>query len=417
MIQTLSKIGHFFSMRNSPTLQNVPGKPASVLNFGFPIAVFLLLALPSTSYSRDAFTIVVLVYLLKDFNHFKAGTSKLFRTPTILAGTTLILYVTLSTLWSQPPHIHPPGDQVRNGITVFLFWIGSCLYFYQDQNALKRLFWVIGIGLAGNIFGAWITGKNLFPYDRLNGYGILRHPNFISSVAVIHIAIGLNLKFRNLFENIVAIVMLIGTGAIVALSVSRGPILALLAVLIIWMASTPRIKTSHKAMIAIAATAAAAILAYSTNLYETLMERGTSNRPIIWQETITYSEQYLMLGWGWLNDFSQSVGRHDLSEYTGELILHPHGLLVSTLYYGGIVGLLLQIAFFYYSAKDATKLKCSLNFSLLAAILLLTATDTHTTITKRDFVLLIFWLPTAIIIMSSRFEKPGSDKRTLHQTH
>lgn len=284
---------------------------------------------------------------------------------------------------------------------------------------MKRLFWVMGLGLLGNILGAWLMGQDVFRGDRLRGYGILPNPILLSSVAVIQIAIGLQLPLTTLREKIATIAMLGATTTIVSLSVSRGPTLTLQAVLLVWMIYTPYIKTSHKIAIAtIAATTAATtacIFAYTTNLIEVLTARGISHRPIIWEEAISYAHQHLLFGWGWLNDFSQSVGKHGLLEHIGNTILHPHSLLVSALFYGGIIGLLVHVIFLGFCAHEAVKSKMrGLTLSLLAAVLLLTAADTHAAVARRDFMLLIFWLPTALIIMTNLPTRPEKGRKHKH---
>ena len=379
------------------------GRPLTILSFGYPLAIFALLSLPSTSYARDIFNITVALYLWRDWRHGKECFSLLIKNPTILAGITLITYVTVSAFWSQEPLIRTTNEQIRNGINTILFWICTCLYLYKDENALKRLFWTLSAGLIANLLGTWLTGTELFHgnSNRIKGYGILINPIFVSSVAVIQIAIGLSLRQASLYERTITLAMMAISTTISLLTLSRGPLLALLTTIVIYLICTQQIRLMHKFVLAVTAASIALLLTFATDLIEILLSRGASKRPAIWQETITYAQHHIYIGWGWLNDFSQSVGRHDLQLLTNQLILHPHSLLISSLFYGGLIGLAINIAFILLLTKDTVTNKTrNLSYSLLSAIILLTAVDTHTPVTKRDFMLIILWLPAAIIIMS-----------------
>ncbi len=376
-------------------------EPRQIIRIGYPLIIFLLLALPSTGYARDVFTIIILLCLWNR-KHYAPSTKKLLKSPILTAGFVLIVFISLSAYWSQPPFMHSPSDQIRNGIGVFLFLIGSCLYIQQEDQGIRWLFWIIGLGLLANLLGTWIDKENLFPGDRLRGYGIVNNPILLASVAVVQIVLGLHLRFSNLRAKIAEIIMLIIALGIVLLSVSRGPIMALAAVLLIWFIFIPNIKSAHKLVIFLAICGIVSVVAY-IGLGDLLAKRGASFRPIIWQETIRASQEHWLIGWGWINDFSKSLPSEMIARHTGINFVHPHSLLIGALYYGGMVGLLIHLVFFGILIwQVAQSERRGFALCLLAAIVLLTMTDTYTAVTKRDFVLLIFWLPVALLIMIRR---------------
>lgn len=379
-------------------------QPASVLALGYPIVIFLLLALKTNDHARDFFSVLLLVSMWFDRKLWKSMLAQLIRNPAVVAGLSLIAYVSFSAFWSQPPHDPTPAVQIRKGISVILFWAASGLFFYSDASAMKRLFWAMALGILGNLLGAWYLSQDLFAvYDnRLTGYGILNNPNMLGPVTVILIAIGLHLNLSGWREKILTLAMLGVAVTIVALTVSRSALSAMIATLLIWLLYTPHLEKYGKLFIVAAAVSIVSILVYSTDLIRVLTERGSSFRLLIWEETLRYAQQHWLVGWGWINDFSQTVYRDSVKLQTHSApIMHPHSLPVSAFYYGGITGLLIHIGTLAVLAREALRSSIrSLTLGLFAIICLLTLSDCYTVVTRRDYILLIFWIPYAIIIMS-----------------
>ena len=377
---------------------NAAGGPSLVLTFGYPFAILLLLTFHSSSYARDMLWLIILVFVWINRRNGRARIMELPHRPTIIAGVLLIVYVTLSVFWSISPTSISPAKHLHNGIGVFLFWLITCWYFQQEKNALKCMYWVLGIGLLANLAGAWFDERDIFS-GRLTGYGILNNPILLGSVAVIQIAAGLHLKYRTLPEKMAGFSLLATAITIVLLSGSRGPIMALIAVLMTWFFFTPGIKAASKLAVTIAGLSAVLAGAYYTGLADSLAERGMSYRPLIWKETLRFGQQHGLTGWGWANDFSQSPVSDALRKITDFTFLHPHSLLISAYYYGGAIGLILHVWLLGAVALVAMRTRePGLAISLLAAIILLTATDTYSAVTRRDYIWLIFWMPIAIII-------------------
>ncbi len=396
-------------------------RQVSVLAIGFPIVVFLLLAFDTSSHARDFFSVLVLISMWFDRGRWKSVLAQLIRNPAVVTGLLLIAYVTFSVFWSQPPHDPTPAVQIRKGISVLLFWAASSLYFYNDESAMKRLFWAMGLGILGNLLGAWQMSHDLFAMygNRLTGYGILNNPNMLGPVTVILIVIGLHLNLTNRSEKTLTIAMLGFAVTVVSLTVSRSAISAMVASMLIWLLYTPVLGKSGKLIVVAAAVSIVSVFAYSTDLIRVLTERGSSYRVFIWEETLRYAQQHWLVGWGWINDFSQTVYRDsDKLQAHSWTITHPHSLLVSAFYYGGITGLLIHAGALAALAREALRSNFrSLSIGLFVTIFLLTLVDCYTVVTRHDYILLIFWIPSTIIIVSnlsgSRWTTKGCTKKPL----
>lgn len=374
-------------------------QPLFLISVGYPLLVFLLLAFQSTSHARSAISILAPIHLWL-FRHFIGNTAKAYiHSPIILCGTAVIGYVTCSSLWSTPPFLHSEAEQFRTGAWVLVFWLLSCSYFCHISVALKCIFWTIGFGVFTNLAGTWIDlDGQIFIENRLTGQGILNNPIFLGSVAVIQITIGLNIKTTTMLERILTGLMLCASMALVVLSLSRGPIVALVATISVWFFWKPAVKPRHKWAIAILMTGAAGTILYITGWWVLILERGTSLRPLIWQHAMRAAEEHWLSGWGWANDFSRSPVNQSLVSIIGFPIIHPHGLLISSFYYGGIIGLLLHATLFLLLIRESiNKNHMGFALGLIASMLLLTATDSFSAVTKRDYIWLIFWMPAAIL--------------------
>lgn len=383
-------------------------RPGLVLSIGYPIFIFLLLIFPSTSRAREAFIGIAIAYAWLNRHDFSKKIEKLPLRLITLLGLLLISYVTLSVFWSTPPVTRTPLEQFRIGMYVCVFWLLSNLYFRHNGAALKHLYWIVGLGIIGNLLGASLTTRGFLPGDRLTGYGILNNPILLGSLTVVQTTIGLHLQYRTTWERIAGICLLSIAILVTILSASRGPILALTAVIAIWFIWTVRLKATSKLLLCISGICILAAGSQTAGIMDTLTERGTSFRPLIWLETLRASQQHWLFGWGWANNFSQSPVNEVLAKSAGNAIVHPHSLFISSLYYGGLIGLLLHILFLVMVAQVAFHAKeRGLAFGLLAAILLLTASDTYSIVTKRDYIWLIVWMPISILMTRQRRAKTG----------
>ncbi|WP_198043627.1 O-antigen ligase family protein [Ketobacter nezhaii] len=373
-------------------------RKSTILLVGYPLVLFLFFILPSSSAARNLLVVVAFTHFW--YNRYQLVQIKMLATQiTVLTGLLLISYITFSLFWSTPPFNHNAENQLRYGFVTLLFWVVSILYFNNNTLALKHIYWVFGMGVLGNLLGAWLTEYSLDRDGRLTGYSILNNPIILGSVAVIQVAIGVHLRYRAGVDKAIGVALLVIAMILIILTGSRGPLLALLAVFFVWFWSRVEIKPIYKVMLIIAVGGTVLLAAQMTGILAGLIERGLSLRPIIWHETLLASQQHWVFGWGWANDFNQSPVSQAILEISGNSIIHPHGLLISSLYYGGVIGLFVHVVFFYAVARAAFQARDrGLALGLVAAILLLTATDTNAAVSKRDFMWLIFWIPVTIVI-------------------
>ena len=133
-----------------------------------------------------------------------------------------------------------------------------------------------------------------------------------------------------------------------------------------------------------------AVVAYVFLGPEMLFRRALSFRPEIWSEFI--SRTFAVNPWIGVGMTTDST--FQLPEL---LIKHPHSVFIATLFYGGVVGLLLYLAVILKAAfslaggrQPETRL---LGFMLLAFGLTATALDGNELVTKVNYLWLLVWLP------------------------
>lgn len=373
-------------------------RAALCLSIGYPLFIFLLLALPTTNIARDVFLVTVGAYIWwrrgKVWNEFSGLNVAL-----LVGGLLLVVYGALSGLWSVPPRSNDAAKLWSWGVSVGLFWGASCLYFSKGEYVKIIIFWTVCTGILVNLFGTWLGTGELLSGGRLTGYGVLNNPILLASVAVVQIAIGLHLMMLNMTLRFAVSAGLLFFMAVVALSGSRGPMLAAGGVVLTLFVCFPSWRHAQKLMVAAVACGVGGVILALPGVAEVLTSRGVSYRPTIWQQTLLASPEHLYFGWGWGHDFNLSPVADNLRAMIGESIIHPHGLLISSLYYGGIVGLLLIVLFLGGAMAEALRTeRRGLVVGLIVSVLLLTATDTYSVVTNRGYIWLIFWMPMAIVL-------------------
>ena len=144
-------------------------------------------------------------------------------------------------------------------------------------------------------------------------------------------------------------------------------------------------------------------LAYFVGYFDVLLERSTSLRPEIWEAVYVHlSFPQLITGMGTSADASVY--------YAGELHKHPHSIYLSTVYYGGVLGLVGLLTVFGYALFQMTKLDRSIMIYAIPLFiygLICLTVDGNRIIRKIDFIWLMIWLPISLsMIRSASVESP-----------
>ena len=139
------------------------------------------------------------------------------------------------------------------------------------------------------------------------------------------------------------------------------------------------------------------IASYLSGFTELMLKRSTSFRPEIWQATITqWLNGNLMLGAGIQTAFDLYIAPNKF--------MHPHSLYLSTLYYGGILGLgllLMSIGRLFWVLLHKADLDVkTYALPLLVFGLVTLLFDGNRLVAKVDFLWLCFWLPVALTLLA-----------------
>jgi O-antigen ligase len=138
-------------------------------------------------------------------------------------------------------------------------------------------------------------------------------------------------------------------------------------------------------------------VSYMGGFIENILVRSTSFRPEIWHATISaWLQGNLFLGAGLQSTIDLYIAPNSF--------MHPHSLYLSTLYYGGIFGLVLLLTFIVRLLSILADHSCQevrvyalplLVFGLITLIF-----DGNRLIEKVDFLWLCFWLPVSLTLIA-----------------
>lgn len=192
----------------------------------------------------------------------------------------------------------------------------------------------------------------------------------------------------------------------IILAESRGAWLALAASVVVILALHK--WKSKKQFLAVVATFTVALLTLSFFLYQqghtdVFLRRSFSFRPEIWEATLN----------AWLNVsviFGAGIATKIDLTIPPNRFMHPHSIYLSTLYYGGILGLLCFIALLgrlLWLIKSRTDRNLAVYATpLLMFGLVVLIFDGNKLIEKVDFLWLCLWLPIALLLVAeARFRQ------------
>ena len=180
--------------------------------------------------------------------------------------------------------------------------------------------------------------------------------------------------------------------AAVLFSQSRGPIIALYVTFLfgaIW-------KRDGVTVAILLFLPSALYAVYSTTGFEfgQVVSRGLSYRTEIWRIVIDRIEEHMWFGHGLLAE------EGNLLCYGRVMHHHPHSGYLSTVFYGGLTGLVLflclLLACFKVAFENLIREKECMVMGMLMFAAMSIATDTNKLVTKPSGIWLFFWVPVAI---------------------
>lgn len=147
---------------------------------------------------------------------------------------------------------------------------------------------------------------------------------------------------------------------------------------------------------------------YLSSYSEVILKRSTSFRPEIWAATLSqWRANGIFLGAGIHSTINLVLPPHTF--------MHPHSVYLSTLYYGGVVGLLLFSTLIsrliWVLAYKADPIVRNYAISLLGFGLVTLIFDGNRIIEKVDYLWLCFWLPVSLTLLAELKFKAEPDSQ------
>jgi O-antigen ligase len=344
-----------------------------------------------------SYLLVLTVPLLIAFRRLPMGQ---LLNPVAFSATALLLYLAVSASWAVD------GDGILKHLGYALLigcFIAGFALCQQDRGDFLLLFLVTvlvcGTASAGiSIYLHYLLPEyQPLPEPRLYGFGRLNNP-VISAVSyglVVMIGLHLLTQHRLLWQRAGLIASLAAVMFAISLTGTRVVWLAMgLAAgfgFSLYLRRNPLLIVSAALII----TGGIAIAAIG---WEAITVRALSFRPEIWAEFV---------GRAWEANILIGVGSGSDSYWVTEVLTfkHPHSIFVSTLYFGGLIGLALLLAMIgsctrHLIAAPASRVR---NLAITLSIYGLTVGcfDGDNPLTKIDYLWWVVWLPVALALCTN----------------
>lgn len=393
----------FFEQMNLARLKN------SFLPVSYTLFLLGFFFFPSSKFHCNFFYVAVAFPFLILIFMKKVDLRSLFFNRIFLLSTIFLVYMFSTLFWADNCDL---SDISRYGRRVFyvLIFFGVTIHLIQTYpNFLHRLLvmlcWTTAIFAIGYI--VFYYRQHPFPNARLSGFGQLENPIMASSVyGMVAIVCTYffqqqrTVKMKLLYLGILLVLLLY-----MLLAQSRGPLLACGVTILAWLLiggfSYKKENYGHRnnvlLLLLIISAAIAAIFILYPDFFKAHILRGTSYRPEIWGQSFLQTKDAPFFGHGLTADTLLIMS-------DGTKILHHHSVYMTTLFYGGIVGLLLLIALAGSAIwQGLTRIekpqKILLTCMLLYGIICM-VTDGNTLIRHPKPIWLFFWFPIALIAAS-----------------
>ena len=321
----------------------------------------------------------------------------------------LALYVAISTLWSDAADLEKFLRELANAVLVLGFYFSVVNSTTSTRPRQTIHTFIVAAGLAAlSMIISHIQDHDVF--YRMSGFGSLENPLVAAN------CFGIALCFLVLDRThwpykghyvaalllITAILMLQTKSTIIALTV---------AAVTYWCTHSERSRLAKTLvptsfiLCALGALGATYLLAPQHFTIEPTGLNLTSFRITIWQAYLNdlWSSGDILFGQGLLaNTYIANPYKEAFINYPALYFFeHPHSLLLSTVYYSGIVGGILLLV--HYILQIASSLTPGALFrrqgmiALLAYCCVCLLLDGNKLVDKINFVWILFWLPAALL--------------------
>lgn len=251
-------------------------------------------------------------------------TAGLWSEPILQAFTPFALYIAITLAWST----NAEASSLKYPLYILMLFVALGHLVLNDAKPLLQgtlLAALIAPLSALATLGWWVHQGAT---DRLTGYGALYNPLLTTHVYGFYTALWLGVWCSKI--RLPAVLPLIAIGILMTLIISTGsrtPLLALAACMIWLILAAPNKRSLGSTGCALSI---AGLLLWLDP--ETILQRGVSFRPAIWQEAWRQIQEALWFGHGFSAPMVVRVPGLE------ETLADPHNLTLGVLYQSGIVG-------------------------------------------------------------------------------
>ena len=354
-------------------------------------------------YAAVAFPFLILIFMKK------VALRSFFFSRTFLLSTIFLVYMFSTLFWADNYELSDIHKNGRKVLYVLVFLSATIHLIQVYPNFLQRLIVILcwAVATFAVVYMILYYTQHPFPNNRLRGFGQLYNPIMASCVYGIVFIACMYLfqqqhtrKMKLLYLGMAVVLFLY-----MLLTQSRGPLLACGITILGWLILE---SFSHKEgkhsqrnkfflfFLVTSATVVVLFILYP-DFFKSRLFRVTSDRIEIWGHGLSQAWDAPYFGRG-LNTDTRII----LS--SGEENLHYHSVFLSTLFYGGIVGLLLLTVLIGLAIRQAFTRTGELQKFLLTCMLLFGAlcmvTDGKTLIQHPKPFWIFFWFPIALVAAS-----------------
>jgi O-antigen ligase len=360
-----------------------------VFHILFVVGFFFL----STRWHRNFYYLLIVVpfLIVARWDSLRA----LFKSRVLLLALLYCLYMLLSLGWAADLGSGQMLDFVRKALLVSAFLMSTVYLFAGDWNKFPLLTryvsWTAGLTAVASI--VWFG--NTHAEFRIIGIGTLNSSITAGSgyAAAALMGYGGFLLAGTLSarKTLLTLLPIFAAITLVVLTKSRGPLLALAAV----MTLSTILARPRRLPVVLGCFGLSFALALTFHLFEfaDLMDRGSSYRLTIWRQSIARIREHPWFGYG------LGGGRPEIVYELGSLA-HSHNLFLSNTVDGGACALLLLVSLLIMAIYWAIRFfRDEGNVTLLSLVAFSVAanlTDGKTLIVSPNYQWLYFWLPVAL---------------------
>lgn len=322
---------------------------------------------------------------------------------TLLLLLLFLGYIALTALWSTEAGLKPFSLYAGYGLLIFTFIFGIAmleLRFEWFRDAFVLL--LVLSATVSSCYSIYLFQHIQFDplvNDRLYPLGALHNPvvGALSYGAVFVLAMS---YLPTCADRVLQWLLIVSAAIILAgvfLTGTRSVWIGFIAAYasLVYLLPHARFRTKLALIAAgVISLVAVVTIIWSLGFDTALMARSTSFRPEIWHTVISKMlNDNLILGYG--------INSNASIKHAQLVFDHPHSIYISTLFYGGIVGLMLflfiVVRIFYLSLRDIQGSSIII-LTLFVFGLVCLLFDGNRLVRKIDFVWLLVWLPIAFFV-------------------